>query len=98
MDARESGFPLKVVTSNGAVTLRGLAGEIDASSSNGSITCILPERSSFSLQAGTSNARVRCDFGEREGESPRSLNARYGGGGPRIRLSTSNGDIHVRKE
>jgi len=99
VDVRESGFPLGVVTSNGAVTIRGLAGEIDACSSNGAITCVLPERSAFTLQAETSNARVTCDFGERhEGRRTRALNASFRGGGPRVRLSTSNGDIHVRKE
>jgi DUF4097 and DUF4098 domain-containing protein YvlB len=99
VEVRESGFPVKVVTSNGAVTIRGLAGEIDAASSNGAITCVLPERSAFTLKAVTSNARVRCEFGERpDGQRPPAMSVSFRGGGPRVRLSTSNGDINVRKE
>lgn len=91
--------PIRVVTTNGSIEL-ALDGfnqnAVTAATSNGGITLRLPPSARARIEAVTSNGSVRTDFdvagrfaakGRLEGE--------IGGGGPPIRLTTSNGHIRV---
>jgi len=90
-------------TSNGTIKVvrrdpLGGSDNVSCRTSNGSITLSLPETSSFDLDAHTSNGRVSTEFpitvsGAVEREH---VSGTVGDGGPRVRLTTSNGSITVR--
>ena len=97
----ESGHPIKLATSNGAIELqlgRSRQNDIVASTSNGPITVRLPSGSTGTLHAATnSSGSIRTDFEIlMRGEiSRRRIDGTIGGGGPRIELTTSNGNINL---
>ncbi|MDW8131998.1 MAG: DUF4097 family beta strand repeat-containing protein [Bryobacterales bacterium] len=94
-----AGGPLRVVTSNGSVelTLEAFqANPLTVATSNGSITLRLPATIGARIEAVTSNGSVHTDF-ELSGRfaAKGRLEGEIGGGGPPIRLGTSNGSIRV---
>lgn len=93
--------PVVAATSNGRVDITHdgpLADHpIECETSNGSITVALAEGSTFAVDARTSNGRVHSTFlvdGAAD-ERKRHLVGTVGGGGPEVRLRTSNGSIHL---
>lgn len=91
-------------TSNGSVDLElenPQGSDVTASTSNGGITVRLPASTNATISAQTSgHDRIYSDFDvtAQGGQLARSrLDGTIGGGGPRIELSTSNGNIRLMK-
>ena len=90
-------------TSNGSVDLElgTLAiGDLTASTSNGGITVHLPASTNATISARTSgHDRIYSDFDVtvRGTLSASRVEGTLGGGGPRIELSTSNGNIRLAR-
>jgi hypothetical protein len=99
-----SGQPIRLSTSNGDIDLQVDSlkqNDVIASTSNGPITVRMPASVGASLHASTnSNGSVRSDFDVliRAGElSKHRMEGTIGSGGPRIDLTTSNGNISLLK-
>lgn len=89
-------------TTNGGIRaeVRGfLDGDIRLSTTNGAISFSLPAGSHFELDASTTNGSISHDFGSGIEMDKRRKNAHgtVGEGGPRVRISTTNGGIKIRK-
>jgi len=100
----ESGRPIRMSTSNGGIDLQVDSlrqNDVIASTSNGPITVRMPGDVSATLHASTnSNGSVRSDFDVtiHGGElSKHRIDGTIGSGGPRIDLTTSNGNINLLK-
>ena len=98
----EAGRAIRLATSNGGIDLQVDAprqNDVVASTSNGQITLRLPSGVGGNVHASTnSNGAVRSDFDIliHGGEiSKHRMDGAIGGGGPRIDLSTSNGNISL---
>lgn len=100
----EGRHPIKLVTSNGGIDLQldsPRQNDVVASTSNGPITLRLPGSANASIHAATnSNGSVHSDFDilMRGGEISRHrMEGTIGGGGPKMDLTTSNGNIRLVK-
>ncbi len=96
----KAGEPLVFDSSNGSLDLAfaDLANnEIRASTSNSSITLRIPATTKAQLRATTSNSSItsELDVMARGAISKNSLEGDLNGGGPLIRLSSSNGHIRL---
>jgi len=98
------GRAIRLETSNGNIDLEvdsPLQNDVIASTSNGPITVRVPAGTSANLHASTnSNGSVRTDFDVlmRGGEiSKHRIEGSINGGGARIDLTTSNGNINLLK-
>ncbi len=96
---------VQITDTNGAIQLRAagpLRQPITVDSKRGEIDLLLPEGSSFQIQATSNHGEVDCDFSgpnlkvSKGGDTP-SISGSYGKGGPSIRLNTSYGTIHLGK-
>lgn len=99
-----SGRAIRLGTSNGSIDLDVDSlrqNDVIASTSNGPITVRVPANVSANLHASTnSNGSVRSDFDVlmHGGElSKHRIEGSINGGGPRIELTTSNGNISLLK-
>ena len=99
-----SGHPIRLSTSNGDIDLQVDSlhqNDVIATTSNGPITVRMPANVGASLHASTnSNGSVRSDFDVliHPGElSKHRMEGTIGGGGPKIDLTTSNGNISLLK-
>jgi hypothetical protein len=103
---------VNVTTSEGPVEARTGNGDIDVSmtqlkahddmtfsTGSGGVRVTLPAGYNGELDATTGNGEVRSDFDLKiEGRmNPRHIRATIGTGGPRLRLTTGNGGLEVRK-
>ncbi len=99
-----AGSPIRVATSNGAIDLDVNAArqnDVVAQTSNGGITVRLPAGSNGNLHASTnSSGTVRSDFEILMHGliSRHRIEGTIGGGGPRIDLTTSNGNISLLRK
>lgn len=98
----ESGHPIRLSTSNGGIDLQVDSlrqNDVVASTSNGPITVRMPGNVGARLHASTnSNGSVRSDFDVliHPGElSKHRMEGTIGGGGAKIDLTTSNGNINL---
>lgn len=97
---REIGGEVRAKTSGGSIEARfsGIPkGELKTS--GGTIEVEVGKEAEFDLEAKTSGGRVEVDddldfVGERK---RRELRGRFGGGGPRLELETSGGNIRIRE-
>ncbi len=110
VDARTSGGGMTVhdvigsvraKTSGGSISVRfdgQPSGEVETS--GGGIEVTVPEDSAFELEASTSGGRVRLadDLDCRGKSSSNEVEGEVNGGGPRLRLRTSGGNIRVRAD
>jgi len=96
--------PLRATTVNGKVTAR--IGSVSSNSPmtfttvNGDVVAILPANAGADIEMTTVNGEFRSDFdmNVRGRIDPHNLNLHIGAaGGPRIRLTTVNGDVDIRK-
>jgi hypothetical protein len=92
-------------TSGGTIVARLLEAprrDVELSSSGGDIRVTLPKAAAFVLDAGTSGGNVDAAgltlTLEKGGQGKSRLSGSVNGGGPRLRLRTSGGDIKVRAE
>ncbi len=96
---------IQAASSNGVVEIdagRGVdPGGIAVETSNGRVRCLLPAAFSGEVDARTSNGSVRCEFPVevQHGEKHRGrLLGRIGrGGGPAVRITTSNGPVEIHR-
>jgi hypothetical protein len=91
-------------TSNGGVTvdLDGSTWQgagLDVETTNGGVQMAIPERYSAHLETGTNNGSLRIDFPVVvQGTIGRSFSTDIGGGGPTLRVKTSNGGVRITKK
>jgi len=103
---------VSVVTSSGPVNARSGNGEIDVrmrtvqnagdmtfSTGNGAVTVALPGNFNGEIDASTGHGEFRSDFEIRiVGRlNPRHVRGTIGSGGPRIRMSSGNGRLELRR-
>jgi hypothetical protein len=103
VDATSSGGPVQASSVNGSVHARmGRAsgdGDLDFSTVNGSVIAEFGEDIDANIELSTVNGRFQTDWpvtitGRVD---PRHLRATLGKGGRRVRLSTVNGNVELRK-
>lgn len=104
IELRDCPGKIDAATSNGSIDIdaaSGVAAEgIEARTSNGRMSCLLPENFAGDVDARTSNGKIHCEFPvtAEPGERKRSrLRGRIGAGGPALRFTTSNGPIDIRR-
>lgn len=90
-------------TTNGGLTVE-LAGDrwdgtkLDASTSNGGINLKVPERYSAHMETGTVNGSLNVDLPVTvKGDLGKKLSFDMGSGGATVRVTTTNGGVHIRK-
>jgi DUF4097 and DUF4098 domain-containing protein YvlB len=68
---------------------------------NGSVNVTVPEQSNFAYQVDATNGDIESDFAQiKTGDDDskrRTLNGTIGNGGPLVRITTSQGDIALKK-
>ena len=103
IDARSSGGPVRAKTVNGSIRVSmgsiGGASDLDYETVNGSVTIELPTNFGAQLELGTVNGHVTTDFPITISGtmSPRRLRGTIGDGRTRLRASTVNGSVTLRK-
>ena len=101
--ARSAGGPVRAKTVNGSITVSmgslGRADDLDYETVNGAITIELPSNFGAQLELSTVNGRVSTDFPiTMSGTlSPRRIRGTVGNGATRLRASTVNGSVTLRK-
>ncbi|WP_051978996.1 DUF4097 family beta strand repeat-containing protein [Edaphobacter aggregans] len=94
---------VSVTNRNGSVELTAAPplGNITVENRNGSVNLTLPEQAGFTVQAETTNGDLENDFSLSEHGSDdsnrKSFNGVVGKGGPLVRVTTSQGDIALKK-
>ncbi len=95
--------PVKASTVNGSITVAidslTTPGDIDLSTTNGSVTAQVPAALNADLTMETTTGKIKTDFDlPISGVTPRKhLAVTLGTGGRKLRLSTTNGSITLRK-
>ncbi len=101
--ARSAGGPVRANTVNGSINVSmgslGSAEDLDYETVNGAITIELPSNFGAQLELSTVNGRVSTDFPITISGtlSPRRLRGTVGNGSTRMRASTVNGSVTLRK-
>jgi hypothetical protein len=100
--ARSSRGPVSAHTVNGALDIRTAVlgeGPLDYSTTNGGITLEIPENANLDVELRTVNGGISSDFPLTvQGRfTRRNVHGTIGRGGQRLRLSTTNGSIQLRK-
>ncbi len=92
---------VKVTNRDGSVTLTNAPpnGAIDITNQHGAVDVGLPEKAAFVLSAQVKHGEIENDFGlsTNEKDDVSVLTGTIAGGGPNVRIQTSDGDITVRK-
>ena len=103
IDAKSAGGPVRASTVNGSIRVSmgnlGNADNLEYETVNGSVTIELPANFGAQLELSTVNGRVTTDFPILVSGtmSPRRLRGTVGNGNTRLRASTVNGSITLRK-
>lgn len=90
-------------TQNGPITAeltgtRWQGAGLDLETTNGPVTLEIPERYAARLEAGTTNGPMTTDFPITvQGRIGRRIETTFNGGGPTIRMITTNGPIALRR-
>lgn len=95
---RQAAGAVRAETTNGSVEaeLRRLDGALSLESTNGALTVRLPGGVRATLDAETTNGSVRSDLPvTATTASSRHLRGAINGGGPQLKLSTTNGGIRI---
>ena len=94
---------VSVTNRNGSVDITSAPplGNITIENRNGSVDVTLPEQAGFSVQAETTNGDLKDDFdlhqNGNDDSNRKSYNGTVGKGGPLVRVTTSQGDINLKK-
>ena len=91
-----------VTNSNGSIDLTSVAplGNITIENRSGSVNVTVPEHSSFTYQTSTVDGNLTSDFpgvGQTSSNRRNGSSGTVGAGGPAIHITTSHGDIAIRK-
>ena len=95
---REASGAVHAETTNGSVAaeLSRVDAALSLESTNGSLTLRLPKEVRATVDAGTTNGSVTTDLPVTTVSSgKRHLKGNINGGGPELRLSTTNGSVHI---
>ncbi|MBL0939113.1 MAG: DUF4097 family beta strand repeat protein [Gemmatimonadaceae bacterium] len=101
--ARSAGGPVRAHTVNGSIDVAmgslGRADDLEYETVNGAITLELPSNFGAELELSTVNGRVTTDFPITVSGtlSPRKLRGTVGDGRTRVRASTVNGSVTLRR-
>ncbi|MDX1501889.1 MAG: hypothetical protein R3325_05960 [Thermoanaerobaculia bacterium] len=99
----DAGGDVRGRTTNGgiSVTLTGSTWEgegLDLRTTNGGVTIEVPEGYAADLEVGTVNGGMKFDFPVTlEGDVRRRMELELGGGGPPVRVTTTNGGFRLRR-
>lgn len=92
---------VSVTNRNGSVDVTNAPplGNVTIENRNGSINVTVPEHASFTVQAETTNGDLDNDFSfESQGtDTHKTFTGTVGKGGPLLRLTTSQGDLDLKK-
>ena len=103
----EVGGSVKGFTRNGGVSVK-LTGNrfngsgLDVETRNGGVSLSLPANFSADVETGTVNGGLKSDFAELKAEKKgrwyraKQINAKINGGGPKIRVVTTNGGVRIK--
>ena len=98
----EPGRPLTLESSNGSINLTmdtWKGNDIKAHTSNSSVNVRLPDKVAADLILSTSNGNITTDFEITTSQfSKTRVVGKLNGGGPRLDLSTSNGNVRLMKK
>lgn len=102
VEALSNAGRVRASTVNGSILVRTTVPESDDleySTVNGSVTLELPASTNADVHLSTVNGRISTDFPMTlDGNiNPRRIRATIGNGGPRLRVSTVNGSVRLRK-
>ena len=92
-----------VHTTNGGVSVelhgkKWIGRGLDASTTNGGVKVWIPEDYNAELETGTVNGSVDFDFPITvQGKISKKIKATLGDGGPKIRVTTTNGGVRLKK-
>jgi hypothetical protein len=92
---------ISVTNRDGSINLTAAPalGNITLEDRDGSVHATLPEQANFVMQANTNDGSIDTDFAltTQSSDNGRSLSGTVGSGGPVMHITTTNGDISVRK-
>jgi DUF4097 and DUF4098 domain-containing protein YvlB len=92
---------ISVTNRNGSVDITNAPplGNVAIENRNGSVTVNVPERADFTVQAETTNGDAENDFSipVQENDNRKNFGGAVGKGGPTIRITTTQGDIALRR-
>jgi len=92
---------LSVTNRNGSVDLTSAPpmGNVTVQNRNGSVSLTVPDHANFTVSAETSDGDVDNDFSlsSQDRDNRKTLNGTVGKGGPLVRITTSQGDIKLKK-
>jgi hypothetical protein len=94
---------VSVTNRNGSVDVTSAPplSNVTVENRNGSVSVTVPEQSSFAYQFDATNGDIESDFSEIKipygGLQKKTISGTAGKGGPLLRISTSQGDIAVKK-
>ena len=102
VDAETAAGPVRATSVNGSVRARmrafGDTGEVALSTVNGSATAELPARLDAEVDASTVNGSIETDYPlVVTGKVAKHLQGTLGAGGRKVRITTVNGGITLRK-
>jgi hypothetical protein len=92
---------VSVTNRNGSIDLTSAPplGNVTIENRNGSVNVTVPEHSSFTVQAETTNGDLDNDFSlQTQGtDTHKTFNGTVGKGGPLLRITTSQADVSLKK-
>jgi hypothetical protein len=102
IEAASTGGPVTASTVNGGINVRMAAigdKDLDFRTVNGSIEVTMPDRINADVDISTVNGRVTSDFAMTVSGriNPRRLRGTIGSGGRKLRFSTVNGSVEIRR-
>ncbi len=93
---------VSVTNRNGSVDITSAPplGNIAVENRNGSVNVNVPEQAGFTVQAETTNGDAENDFSIpiQDSDNRKSFGGTVGKGGPTIRITTTQGDIALKKD
>jgi len=93
---------ISVTNRNGSVDITSAPplGNIAVENRNGSVNVSVPEQAGFTVQAETTNGDAENDFSVpvQESDNRRNFGGIVGKGGPTVRITTTQGDIALKKD
>jgi hypothetical protein len=94
---------VSVTNRNGSVDVTSAPplSNVTVENRNGSVSVTVPEKSNFAYQFDATNGDIESDFSQIEiqsgGMQKKTLSGTVGNGGPLLRITTSQGDVAIKK-
>ncbi len=93
---------ISITNRNGTVDLTSAPplGNITVENRNGSVNLTMPEQAGFTVQAETTNGDAENDFSlnvDGGDSNHKTINGAVGKGGPLVRITTTQGDVAIKK-